>query len=634
MILSSMVLAGACLCGVAPERQNDFFWENDKVGFRAYGPGEYHVWSGIDVFNKGHAENEVVKLLRGKGACGAWHNLATLKGGVRTFDNYTMGASRGVGGVALYGDGEWKTYPDWETSEVLHNGDDYVQFRLVYPAFSAAGKMTYLVTMRRGERFFRNDVSFERMPNNFFAGPGIDLEPSRQHRGELMEEPGLVSLFEEEKFDAKGNAEGSTMAAVFVDDPSQATPMTDHMNCRVLAFKGRRSFTYWAGASWSGAGEITTADQWHEHVRKFLSERSGLPKSRYLDLMEAAVSAYSDAHMDSYLSAVEREGVQEHGFPRLVANLGVLAANGRVPGRLALLKRMMDAACRGAKKMMPPKSGGNDFSVKELAIALAALERAKTYPKDVTDAWRAALRDVRAEAAYKFGRLEAGGDAARNWVVFASASEQARIAYGYGGSAAFVEKYVADQMRWFDANGMYMDPHQPAVYDFVTRLQFAAILHFGFDGPSRAGLEALMDRSAEPTLKMLSSAGEIPYGGRSNQFLHNNTFYAALCEWYAARAASRGDRAKAAAFRRAARDAVDALAPWLGAASMGLRRTARSSTRGVRPRTATDATAASRRVARGGWMYMSQLKARARQNDGRSWIAACGGAADAAGVGA
>ena len=561
--LFSIFLAGVCLCGVAPERADDFFWENDKVGFRAYGPGDYHLWSGIDVFNKGHAENEVARLLRGKGACGAWHNLATLKGGVRTFDNYTMGASRGVGGVALYGDGEWKTYPNWETSEVLHDGDDYVQFRLVYPAFSAAGKMTYLVTMLRGERFFRNDVGFERMPKGFLAGPGLDLDPSRQHKGVLKEEPGLVSLFEDEKFDANGNAEGSTMAAVFVDDPSQATPMTDHMNCRVLAFKGRKSFTYWAGAGWSGAGEITTPAQWLEHVEKFRSEKSGVSKSRYLDLMESAVSAYSDEHSASYLADVERDGVQEHGFPRLVANLGVLAANGRVPGRRALLKRMMDVACRDAKNKMPPKSGGNDFSVKELAIALAALERAHIYPKDVTDAWRTALCGVEAETAYTYGRLEVGEDVARNWVVFAAASEQARMAYGYGGNAAFVEKYVADQMRWFDANGMYKDPHQPAVYDFVTRLQFATILHFGFDGPSRAGLESIMDRSADPTLKMLSSAGEIPYGGRSNQFLHNNTFYAALCEWYAARAASRGDRATAAAFRRAARDAVDALAPWL-----------------------------------------------------------------------
>ena len=35
----------ACGCGVAPERENDFWWENDKFGMRAYGPGEFHKWS-------------------------------------------------------------------------------------------------------------------------------------------------------------------------------------------------------------------------------------------------------------------------------------------------------------------------------------------------------------------------------------------------------------------------------------------------------------------------------------------------------------------------------------------------------------------------------------------------------------
>lgn len=241
-------LADVCTCGVAPERNDDFYWENDKVGFRAYGPRDVHLWSGFDVFNKGHEGNEVVRLLRGEGACGAWHNLATLKGGVRTFDNYTMGASRGVGGVAFRGDGEWKTYPNWVTSEVLHTGDDALKFRLVYPAFSAAGKMTCTVTMRRGERFFRNDVSFERdFRDDFRAGPGLDVDPARGHRGALVEEPGLVSLFEDEKSDARGNSEGSTMAAIFVADPAAVEARTDAQSCRVLLF-GKSRFTYWAGA--------------------------------------------------------------------------------------------------------------------------------------------------------------------------------------------------------------------------------------------------------------------------------------------------------------------------------------------------------------------------------------------------
>ena len=251
-----------CNAAVCPERANDLVWENDKFGMRAYGPGEYHRWSGFDVFNKNTASN----------VCIRWTRDATFNRHDATpnfhqnlgegMDNYTMGASRGVGGIAMFADGEWKTYPDWETSRIIHTGDDYLEFEIVYPAFSAAGKMTCHITLKRGERFFRNDVSFERMPADFLAGPGIDLEPERDHKGSLVEEPGLVSLFEDPK--GEDGKDGSTMEAIFVADPTQVTPLTDNQNCRVLAFRGQKSFTYWAGASWSLAGEIMSAEEWHK----------------------------------------------------------------------------------------------------------------------------------------------------------------------------------------------------------------------------------------------------------------------------------------------------------------------------------------------------------------------------------
>lgn len=283
----------------------------------------------------------------------------------------------------------------------------------------------------------------------------------------------------------------------------------------------------------------------------------------YLDVMEKAVSAYSDGEVSAYLAEAERDGVQEHGFPRLAANLGVLVANGRLADKKPVLARMMTAACRDAAKgKMPPKSGGNEFSVKELAIAFRELEKARAFPKETLDGWRNDLRRVEAARCYTV-RPKIGDPTAHNWCVFGAASEQARLATGLGGDAAFVERYVADQLRFFDENGMYRDPGEPAVYDLVTRLQFAAILHYGYDGPSKAKLEEQMDHSAEPTLKMLSACGEIPYGGRSNQFLHNHTFYAALCEWYAARSAAKGDAAKAGRFRAAARRSLEALNGWL-----------------------------------------------------------------------
>ena len=247
---------------------HDFVWENDKFGMRAYGPGDYHLWSGLDVFNKNTAKNVCIAWMMDPvySTHSSRPNLHDNVG--EGMDNYTMGASRGVGGIAMFADGEWKTCPNWESCRRIHVGDDYLEFELVYPAFCAAGKMTYRITLKKGERFFRNDVSFERMPAGFFAGPGIDLEPRRDHKGDLVEEPGLVSLFEDPKgLDGK---DGSTMEAIFVSDPSQVTAMTDHLNCRVLAFKGKKNFTYWAGTSWSLAGEMTKAQDWHDCVRDFM----------------------------------------------------------------------------------------------------------------------------------------------------------------------------------------------------------------------------------------------------------------------------------------------------------------------------------------------------------------------------
>ena len=293
-------------------------------------------------------------------------------------------------------------------------------------------------------------------------------------------------------------------------------------------------------------------------------EMKGVSKGDYLDLMETAVGAYSDEHLARYLADVEKNGVQEHGFPRLAANLGVLTANGRLSGKRDLFRRMMTVCCRDAKKgVMPPKGGGNEFSVKELVIAYDAVKEAGLFDSSVTAVWSNDLASVDAWRSYTSQPHPGGGP--QNWCVFGATSEQTRRALGLGGWVSFTDRYVSDQMRWLDANGMYRDPDEPIAYDFVTRLQYMQILHFGYSGSSRAALEQKLEAAAEPTLAMLSAAGEIPYGGRSNQFLHNQAIYAAVCEWYAAKRRAVGDASGAMRFRLAARRSVDAIRPWLEA---------------------------------------------------------------------
>ena len=287
-------------------------------------------------------------------------------------------------------------------------------------------------------------------------------------------------------------------------------------------------------------------------------------KEVYLDLMQTAVEAYTPEHIRSYMESVDAEGITEHGYPRLVSNIGILLSQGRIPQMREDFVRMMDicarelpVACRKSRR----SHAGNNFSVKEICYCLMELENAHTFPEEKTAQWRAALTPMVADEIYD-NIPQTDADKANNWIVYACASECARRFIGVGGDRGFADKYLTDQLRWFDENGMYMDPHQPMVYDMVTRLQFMAALDFGYDGPAREAIEENLLKSAELTLQMQSVTGEIPYGGRSNQFLHNETFLAAVCEYYASWMKKRGDCEAASRFKAAARRAVASLQYW------------------------------------------------------------------------
>ncbi len=292
---------------------------------------------------------------------------------------------------------------------------------------------------------------------------------------------------------------------------------------------------------------------------------AAVTKSKYLDIVEMAVDAYSPEHIASYLKDIREKGIEEHGFPRLAANLGLLIAAGRrtSPDDKATFKAMMDECCEQMATAKKRNGGrvGNDFTVKEVILCLYEVERAHIFPKETTDAWRAGIARCVPKSTYScIPRLD--DPVAHNWAIFAGASEQLRCHAGLGGDPAFVERQFAGQLRFFDSNGMYKDPNQPLVYDGVTRLQLMLALRYGYNGPSRKFLERQFLKSAEPTLLVLSTTGELPFGGRSNQFLHNEGFVVAVCEWYAGWFKERGDMRMAQRFRAAARRAVESLAYW------------------------------------------------------------------------
>ena len=195
-MIAAILIATTCLCGEAPERANDFFWENDRTGFRAYGPGDVHKWSGIDVFNKATTNNFVVHLLRGHGDYGNWHKNVNGLG----MDDYAVGPGRGVGGVAFRKDGKWlPDYGNWVAYRILTNCEERCSFELDYK-LPIGGTMTLGVVLEKGSSFFTEAVTLSKdVPvEGLEIGVGLDLSAEREHTGDLFidEKKLIVSLFE------------------------------------------------------------------------------------------------------------------------------------------------------------------------------------------------------------------------------------------------------------------------------------------------------------------------------------------------------------------------------------------------------------------------------------------------------
>ena len=113
----------------APERKDDFAWENQLVAYRVYGPalqatGE--ITSGIDVWSK-RVPNFVINTFYQRDAEGQRTKNPALsyhKDNGQGLDSYEVGPSRGCGGTAVFADGKLfvsKNYTSLETA--LHRPD-------------------------------------------------------------------------------------------------------------------------------------------------------------------------------------------------------------------------------------------------------------------------------------------------------------------------------------------------------------------------------------------------------------------------------------------------------------------------------------------------------------------------------
>lgn len=281
-------------------------------------------------------------------------------------------------------------------------------------------------------------------------------------------------------------------------------------------------------------------------------------KDRYIMLMNKTLSAYSNEHIKAYFDSVKREGLTEHGFPRLTSNIGILISHGLREDLYHSFCEMMDFCCES----IPKVKAANDFSVREIIFCLMALEERNTVPEEKLNEWKQKLATIDPESCYsKFAKQPT--DKVNNWACFTAVSEYMRHYIGLCDSLEFIDIQIASQLQPFDENGMYRDPNNPMVYDLVPRDLFSMLLHFGYRGKYYEEIDRYLKKAGLLTLQMQSVSGEIPFGGRSAQFLYTEALLAIVSEYEARRYAAESDFETASKFKKAVEKAIDNIEMWL-----------------------------------------------------------------------
>jgi hypothetical protein len=249
-----------------PEREDDFTWENDKVAFRVYGPssnGKGQVsgvdawlkkvpWPIIDNWYAGHLNGVSYHTDHGEG-----------------YDPYHVGDSRGVGGTAIWVDGEPRPAGKYQSYEVLQNKGSVVRFRLQYAWETPLGLVTEskTVSLELGDQLYRVNSVFTLDGKPAVLPVAIGLTT---HDGAAIasgdRSKGLIATWE--TIDGYGLGTGALLQPERVKDvlhlPSDQKDKSHIWLITSTNEQGELDFR--AGFAWEAAGEITTQDAWEQYL--------------------------------------------------------------------------------------------------------------------------------------------------------------------------------------------------------------------------------------------------------------------------------------------------------------------------------------------------------------------------------
>lgn len=262
-----------CYSRFVPERTDDYAWENNKVAFRTYGPNAQYRYenkleegtlsSGIDAWLK-RVDHSIID---------GWYKKYTEKTGTyhedtgEGLDNFHVGSSRGVGGIAFKKDSTYYISKNFKSYKTLTNGPIRTSFVLDYGTWDADSlqiKESKHISLDYGNNLSRFEVSLEGVDS---ISAGLTLH---ENDGAVTSRDGETWLNYWQPHDDSelGTAIVST-SDYYIDYDKFETDKKDLSNAfaNLKVIDGK--VVYYAGFTWKKSNQFKSQTEWETYLRDF-----------------------------------------------------------------------------------------------------------------------------------------------------------------------------------------------------------------------------------------------------------------------------------------------------------------------------------------------------------------------------
>ncbi len=263
-----------CYSRFVPERTDDYAWENNRIAFRTFGPtaqkmSEENIkggtlTSGIDAWLK-RVEYPIINKWYKKHLSG---EASYHKDNGEGLDNFHVGTSRGIGGIAIKTNESYATSKNFIAWKTITNGPIRTSFELIYDNWEVNGKVISekkIISLDYGQNLSKFSI---KLNGSNTISAGITLH---KKEGEITANlnSGWVSYWEPH--------DGSALGMGIITNTKNVNGVDEHVSNEKdksnLFLELKRNdnslFSYFAGFGWKKSGQFESKDEWNNYLEHF-----------------------------------------------------------------------------------------------------------------------------------------------------------------------------------------------------------------------------------------------------------------------------------------------------------------------------------------------------------------------------